>query len=146
MALQFHMLPDDVSFSRVQYKELSCPKTAFSGCYRTADRTHEEGTWRSVNESNDQDPSHDRVSDARGVTDIGPPPTWFGTDSSQNPPLREAGGGYTWNIPWNWRVGTGSAKVGTGEIIHRVTVRENGQMKIEKLGKSVEFSGPYVKP
>ena len=142
MEVRWHLKPDDVSFYHVETQEQDCPATNVSGCYRDANRQHEVADWTSYEQNNDDSTPHgDSVGDRRGATETGPPPKWHNASGSQY----EAGGEYTWDIPWKWRViAIGNIK-GSGKNPHHVTVTESGSMTVTKFGKSTT-GGPHTQP
>jgi hypothetical protein len=145
MELKWHLLPDDVSFSKVQTKERDCPGTDLKGRYRTAPPSpHDDSApWVSYGDDNEA-ATLDQVANTKGAADYGPPPKWFGYDASQNPPVYEAGGEFKWEIPWNWKVPAIGNIKGSGKNTHHTTITEGGIMTINKLGKSTtDTGGPY---
>ena len=49
MLLKWHFAPDDVSFSKIEYQELECPKEGVKGYYREKGDIHPaDTTWRGI--------------------------------------------------------------------------------------------------
>jgi hypothetical protein len=142
MEVRWHLVPDDVSYYRVQTQEGSCDATEKRGVYRQRNRMHDVMDWQTYQQNNDGS-IPDVVVDVVGAPQNTLPPTFYGYDQSTTPPTLETGGSYKWIIPWTWRVGeTGAPKAG-GTNPHEVTVTESGLMTIKKLGQQSQ-DGPFV--
>ena len=143
MELRWHLAPDDVAFNNVETKERDCPGTDMKGCYRPVQMSHDDSApWTGYKQDNDGiDP--DQVLLEKGATQYNPIVKWYGYDNAQN---YEAGGGFQFEIPWNWRVKSMGNIKGTGKNIQKNTITEDGGMTIEKLGKSTNSPAPFQVP
>lgn len=146
MALQWQLLPNDVSFSRVITRERPCPRTDIKGCFRNRPQEHEPGMDFHYKENNDEaDNEYDAVAGVKSPTSINPA-RWYGINDTITPPVEEMGGQYTWVIPWQWRVsGTDSWK---GNLTAPTTysITETGVMTIDKLGQTVTGNPTMTPP
>ncbi len=109
-----------VSFYRVQIKEVGGPATNAYGYWETnAPPDHEDGTWLSVNEDN----------------------SWALGDECQGS-ARDPygnGGGFTWDIPVKWRVGSEDQPHDLpGGWSQVSTLRPDGTFRIDKFRVYVE--------
>jgi hypothetical protein len=113
--------PTDVSFINIQVRERGAPDFSVPGSgigyYSVWNGfQHELGDWVAVVQGTELMGSKDGILDE--------------IDSGRrNPPYSP--GTFTWNIPWEFRVGTGAGKVFT-TITHQATATATGQTTICK--------------
>ena len=116
-----YVTPNDVSFINIEVREQTCTGTG-TGFYSYLNGIiHSLGNWVSVGSGTTTEPSK-----VNGVDTI--------QSGSKGPPFSD--GTFTWPIPWEFRVGTGTTKVFT-TVTHQQIADSTGKVTISKGGISV---------
>ncbi|MBU1862554.1 MAG: hypothetical protein KKH94_02685, partial [Candidatus Omnitrophica bacterium] len=116
-----YITPNDVSFINIQVREQTCTGTG-TGFYSYLNGiVHPVGSWISVGVGTNAKPSK-----VNGVDTI--------QSGSKGPPF--SNGIFTWPIPWEFRVGSSSAKEFT-IVTHQQVADSTGKVTISKGGVSV---------
>ena len=119
-----YLLPKEVSFSNIEWREGLCTGTGTGFFAGDTGEVHPTGSWMDVGSGNSTKGCRVQMTD---TVESGP----------HNSPY--SAGTFTWPIPWQYRVGSGTEETFT-TATHYETIDSTGAMTIEKKG-----AGPFPK-
>jgi hypothetical protein len=134
MYIHVVMAPTDVSLYKVQIMEVGQPASSvsnyFVGIAPPHDTAHLANQWYQLNEDNSW----------KGVDDHAYSGPW--APSTMNPPSWAPGGGYTWLIPVDWKVGDSAPTHRISGWSQTHSLSSDGTMIVKKFGDHTATRGP----